>query len=276
MNRLYRAIGTSKQNVHQRMDRQLIRLEEEAQMELIIRQVRKNHPGMGMRQLYRKLQPSHMGRDRFYSWYGESGFILKPRKNWRRTTDSSGVIRFANKVAGKRLTGVNQVWVSDITYYELGDRFYYLTFIMDQYSRLIKGHSVSISLKTTETTIAALQRAIPHLRPEDLPIFHSDGGGQYYSQEFLELTKGKFINSMGESAYENPFAERLNRTIKNQYLKRYQPSNYRELQNMTKKAVEMYNSDKPHDGLGGLTPHLFEEKQMKNDVKPCLKVVNSI
>ena len=276
MNMLYRAIGTSKQNVHQRMDRQLMRLEEEAQMELIIQQVRKNHPGMGMRQLYRKLHPRSMGRDRFYSWYRASGFILKPRKNWRRTTDSSGVIRFANKVVGKTLTSVNQVWVSDITYYELGDQFCYLTFIMDQYSRIIKGHSVSKSLKTTETTIPALSRAITRLRPGDLPIFHSDGGGQYYSQEFLKLTRGKFINSMGESAYENPFAERLNRTIKNQYLKGYQPSSYRELISMTKKAVEMYNTDKPHDGLGGLTPHLFEEKQIKIDVKPYLKTVNSI
>ena len=280
MNSLYMAIGTTKQNVHQRLDRLLNRAEEARQMEVIIHQVRKDHPGMGMRQLYTKLQPDSMGRDRFYAWYRQNGFTIKKTKNWRRTTDSSGVIRFPNKVEGKALTGVNQVWVSDITYYDLGEKFFYLTFIMDQYSRMIKGYSVSKTLKTVDTTIPALEQALPHLRASDRPIIHSDGGGQYYCQAFLKLTKDRFINSMGVSAYENPYAERLNGTIKNQYLKGYRPTNYLELTQMTAKAVKMYNDAKPHDGLGGLTPKLFEQNELSNDikidVKPYPKTVNSI
>jgi transposase InsO family protein len=199
-----------------------------------------------------------MGRDRFYRWYASVGLKVKPTKNWRRTTDSSGVIRFKNLVAGRKLDGVNQVWVSDITYYDLNEKFYYLTFVMDQYSRKIKGFHASKDLRTEQTTIPALRMAMRHLQSDHKPIIHSDGGGQYYSKSFLSLTDGKFINSMGESAYENPHAERLNRTIKNSYLRHYQPSDFGQLRRHLAKAVQMYNEGKPHDALKGLTPKQFE------------------
>lgn len=181
-----------------------------------------------------------------------------PTKNWRRTTDSSGVIRFKNLVEGKKLDGTNQVWVSDITYYDLHDKFYYLTFVMDQYSRKIKGFHVSQDLSTEQTTIPALKMAMRYLQPGQKPIIHSDGGGQYYSKSFLSLTAGTFTNSMGVSAYENPHAERLNRTIKNSYLRHYHPNDFEQLKKYSAKAVHMYNDGKPHDALKGLTPKQFE------------------
>jgi len=86
-------------------------------------------------------------------------------------------------------------------------------------------------------------------------IFHSDGGGQYYSKEFLKVTKFYGIgNSMAKSVYENPFAERINGTIKNDYLKYYQPENFEELTNLSTKAVKLYNEEKPHKSLGGYSP----------------------
>lgn len=258
MMEIYRAIGTSKQNVHQRLNRNLSQLEEKAQLAGIIRQVREDHPSMGAKVLYQKIRPQTMGRDRFYNWYKDEGFTIKPRKNWRRTTDSSGVIRFDNLVDQFELTSVNQVWVSDITYYEIRNKFYYLTFVMDQYSRKIKGFRASESLLTEETTVPASKMAMRCLAPGQHPIIHSDGGGQYYSKAFLELTNNQLINSMGKSAYENPFAERLNRTIKNSYLAYYKPNNFVDLQKQLARAVSMYNDGKPHEGLKGLTPTEFE------------------
>jgi len=262
MNQIYRAIGTSKQNVHQRLNRDLAQLEEREQLRMIIRQIREDHPSMGAQGLYQKLCPQTMGRDRFYAWYREQGLQISPQKNWRRTTDSSGVIRFDNLIEGLELTGVNQVWVSDITYYDIGKKFYYLTFVMDQYSRKIKGFHASRGLRTEETTIPALRLAMKYLTPKQKPIIHSDGGGQYYSKSFLNLTHGRLDNSMGESAYQNPHAERLNRTIKNSYLKHYNPENFEALQKQLTRAVEMYNDGKPHKGLKGLTPQEFELKLM--------------
>jgi len=258
MNEIYRAIGTSKQNVHQRLNRDLLQLEEKEQLKGIIEQVREDHPSMGAKALYRKLCPRTMGRDRFYSWYREKGLMIMPKKNWRRTTDSSGVIRFDNLIDQIELTGINQVWVSDITYYDIGDRFYYLTFVMDQYSRKIKGFHASKTLCTEDTTIPAIRMAMKDLSADQMPIIHSDGGGQYYSKSFLALTYGRLINSMGKSAYENPHAERLNRTIKNNYLKFYQPGDFEQLNVLLRKAVQMYNDGKPHEGLNGRTPKQFE------------------
>jgi len=260
MNRIYRALGTSKQNVHQRLNRDLTRLEESEQLVSIIRQVREDHPTMGAQALYHKLRPATMGRDRFYDWYRAQRFTIMPEKNWHRTTDSSGVIRFKNLVDGLQVNKVNQVWVSDITYYEMGDQFFYLTFIMDQYSRKIKGFHASRSLRTEETTLPALRMAMRHLDRSQKPIIHSDGGGQYYSKSFLALTEGCFINSMGESAYENPHAERLNRTIKNNYLKHYDPDNFEALKKQLARAVKMYNEQKPHKSLRGMTPKQFENR----------------
>ena len=67
---------------------------------------------------------------------------------------------FENLIKGMELKGINQVWVSDITYYRIGERFYYLTFILDLYSRYIVGHAVSESLFTEQTTIPALNMAL--------------------------------------------------------------------------------------------------------------------
>lgn len=277
MKKLYQAVGTSKQNVHQRLNRQLVIQEESHQLKRIIDQIRDDHPRMGAKDLFKMLTLETMGRDRFYRWYREHGYTIHPKKNWRRTTDSSGVIRFPNLADSIELTGVNQLWVSDITYYDLKGKFFYLTFIMDQYSRKIKGYSVSKTLKSEHTTIPALQRAMRNLAEDQKPVFHSDGGGQYYSRSFLKLTESRFRNSMGKSAYENPFAERLNRTIKNNYLYPYNPTNYSSLQRYTLKAVKMYNEGKPHDGLSGLTPSYFESTiETKMNVKPLSKVVNVI
>ena len=265
MNQVYRAMQTSKQNVHQRMRHQLQHMEMEEQLVVIVHQIRQDHPGMGARALYQKVNPD-WGRDAFYAWYRNQGLTIKSKKNWRRTTDSSGVIRFDNLTVGLKLTGINQLWVSDITYYEIGETFYYLTYIMDQYSRKIKGYSTSRTLKTTDTTIPALRMALRFLPTGSRPIFHSDGGGQYYSHDFQKLTVGRFWNSMGKSAYENPHAERLNRTMKNSYLQYYNPKTFKQLVAMNAKAVRMYNQDKPHMALQNMTPNQFENLSILQSV----------
>jgi transposase InsO family protein len=261
MNKIYRVIGMSKQNFHQVMDRMLLQQMEKEQLLIIIRQVRKDHPKMSCRDLYRLVRPQFMGRDRFEAFCKEEGFMVELKRNFRRTTNSLGVTRFPNLIQGLELTGVNQVWVSDITYYEMNNRFYYLTFIMDLYSRKIIGYSESVSLLTDDTTIPALNMAIRARKGQDLAgmIFHSDGGGQYYCKDFLKITQHYgILNSMCESVYENPHAERLNRTMKNNYLYPYGPENRIELRQMLKKAVEMYDLHKPHGSLKGLSPVNFE------------------
>lgn len=259
MNELYRSIDTTRQNVHQRLNHELALAEEKAQLLVLMRQIREDHPGLGARNMYGMIEPLAMGRDRFITFYKQSGLKLKTVKNYRRTTDSTGVIRFPNLIIDFELTGINQVWVSDITYYELNGKFCYLTFIMDLFSRKIIGYSASKSMRTIDTTIVALKMALKQLQPSQIPILHSDGGGQYYCKEFLELTKGMVRNSMCKSVYENAHAERVNGTIKNDYLIHYAPDDFNQLKRMTEKAIKMYNRHRPHYALGGLTPEMFEQ-----------------
>jgi len=266
LNKFYRSIDTSKQAFHVKYNRYKQRQEELGYLHLIVNEVRKDHPGMSLRDLYHMIQPTNLGRDRFECYFSELGYGVSLRRSRRRTTDSTGVIRFPNLIAHKKLTGVNQVWVSDITYYRIGEKFYYLTFIMDLYSRRIVGHSISRTLLTNHTTIKALQGALTTrgLRQIEGLILHSDGGGQYYSHEFRELTrKAKIVNSMGKSVYENPHAERVNGIIKNNYVRHYAPETFNQLIPMTNKAVRMYNQEKPHKALNKLSPIQFESKLFK-------------
>ena len=261
LNRFFKAIGSSRQVFHVKLNRFMQREDEMGQLSLIVDQVRENHPGMALRDLYQIIQPATIGRDRFEYYFKQMGYSVGIKRSFRRTTDSNGVIRFPNLIVDKELTGVNQVWVSDITYYRIKERFYYLTFIMDLYSRKIVGHSCSRTLLTTHTTIVALKKALKNRDINEIPglIIHSDGGGQYYSNEFRKLTKeAEMVNSMGKTAYENPHAERVNGIIKNNYIRHYGPKSLIDLIKMTNKAVQLYNTEKPHRALNKLSPIQFE------------------
>lgn len=275
MNKFYNSIGTSRQAFHGKLNRYMRRQEELAQLTLIMDDFRKDHPGMSLRDAYKVIQPVQIGRDKFEQYFKDLGYGVGRKKSLRRTTDPSGVTRFPNLIKDKKLTGVNQVWVSDITYYQIGERFCYLTFIMDLYSRRIIGHSASRTLLTEQTTIPALRMALKNRKETKIQglIIHSDGGGQYYSKEFRKLTQSSgILNSMAENVYENPHAERVNGIIKNNYLVHYNPISFIQLENKLEKAVRMYNYQKPHKGLKGMTPIYFETSN--NQINIIIKNIN--
>jgi putative transposase len=225
--------------------------------------------------MYFKLKPQSMGRDAFERLCKEQDLMSKRSQNQRRTTDSTGVIRFENRIQGLTLTYQDQVWQSDITYYEVKGRFYYLTFIVDAFSRRILGHSVSKRLFTEDTTLPALRQAIKARGTKDLTgtIFHSDGGGQYYDTEFLKLTaKHKLLNSMCEFAWENGKAERINGVIKNNYLRHRRIADYEGLQKEVDRCVLLYNTSKPHIALQRRSPATFENEtiHLQQQTRPMM------
>lgn len=270
MNHIYQAVGISKQSFHKKLKRSNYQHEETGQLLYLVDQVREDHPNMSVREIYSKINPTSMGRDKFEKLCFDHGYRVVKKRDFRKTTDSTGVTRFTNKLKGMEVTGVNQVFVSDITYYELGNNFLYITLIMDLFNREIVGAHASEGMRTEQTTIPALHKAIKNRGSSSLDgcVIHSDGGGQYYSKDFCELTKQlKMVNSMTEeSVYENAHAERLNGIIKNDYLYPYSPKNLKELQTRLNKAVWMYNNEKPHSALNGKTPvEARKEKTIKNE-----------
>jgi putative transposase len=260
---LYKSIGISKQGVHSMLNTIIRSSEEIEYLKPIIQQVRRDHPTMGCVAMYYKINPLTIGRDKFLRICASLGLKIERGFKYIKTTDSSGVIRFPNLFENTKLTNIDQAYCSDITYYEINGCFYYLTFIMDCFSRRILGHSVSSRLLTEHTSLQALRMLLKtrrHNIPEGV-IFHSDGGGQYYAKEFLRITEKYGIrNSMCEFAYENGKAERLNGVIKNNYLAFRKIESLEKLVKEVDHAVYLYNYEKPHKGLNYFSPVDFEKK----------------
>lgn len=272
---LYKSLGISKQAAHKLLGRLARKKESESQVLRYLHDIRKDHPTMGIRDLYYMINPPDMGRDAFEELCRRKALMSEKKKNHRRTTDSSGVTRFENLLEKVKLERVNQAWQSDICYFEVKGRFYFLTFILDAWSRRILGYSASRGLSTLETTLPALKMAIKTRKDISLEglIFHSDGGGQYYAKEFLKLTRKTGVrNSMCEYAWENGKAERINGVIKNNYLVHRNIGSYNDLIKEVDRSVRLYNNEKPHIALKRMSPVNFERKTayLHGQAKPTM------
>lgn len=247
---IYGALGTSRQAVAQYCQRRDHYMEavDEAQATLLL--MRRDHAGLGLVKAYHQIKPPLLGRDRFVFEMTGLGHALPRKKNYTRTTRSDGY-RFPNLIKGLVISGVNQVWQSDTTYFRIGERWFYLTFIIDIYSRLMVGYHASTSLKA-EANIAALKMALKQRAGQDLSqlIFHSDGGTQYRFKPFVELLRNQGISSsMCEAATDNAYAEKLNDVIKNEYLSYGNASDLRSLRRILTKSVNNYNRTRYHGQL---------------------------
>lgn len=208
--------------------------------------IREEHPGCGVEKMYYTLQPSYIGRDKFCEIFMGLGYGVKRIRNYHKTTIPSH-LNYPNLIEGMIVNRPFQVIQSDITYFELGLCFYYLVFIIDVYTREILSHQVSHHMKA-EANLKALKQALKKMdyRPGEL-IHHSDRGAQYGSNIYRKaLTDNGIQISMGLIAQDNAFAERVNGTIKNEYLKHWNISSKNQLIIKTKAAVKHYNEKRKH------------------------------
>ncbi len=257
MNALYKVAGISKQAVYQYAQRQAVLDEQVTLLLSEAEQLREEHPGCGVEKMYYTLQPDFIGRDRFIELFMDLGFRIKRKKNYRRTTIGSKLY-FPNLIQGMLLHSPNQVWQSDITYIKVNGVFYYVVFIIDVYTKKIVGYHVSDSLRA-EANMKALKMALKnHKAPQ---IHHSDKGSQYIYKKYVTLLKSHDTQiSMGETALDNAYAERINLTIKSEYLEYWKPQNFNQLKQMVSKAVTHYNTKRPHNNLERKTPVQFENE----------------
>lgn len=257
MNELYKVIGISKQAVNQYAKRQEVFDEKVLELVLEAEALRKDHPGCGVEKMYYTLKPDFMGRDRFVDLMMDLGFRLKKKKNYKRTTYASSIY-YPNLIKGMYIDAPAMVWQSDITYIYVDGNFYYAVFIIDVYTKKIVGYQVSNHMRAT-ANIKALQMALKeHTAPL---VHHSDRGSQYTYKEYINLlTDNQSRISMALTAQDNAYAERINRTIKEEYLDHWKPANYQQLQRMIRKAVKYYNTQRPHDHLGKISPVTFEQQ----------------
>jgi len=261
MNDVFALCGISRQAHHQGIQRYV---EEKQKEELYIRmmvQVREIHPGMGIRTMYEMLKPEGIGRDAFVALGLQEGFRLKSVEKKTRTTYSIKSNRYGNLLGGQEFTGINQVWSSDITFLYCLDRTFYIMLIMDIYSRRIIGYSVADNMKA-ENNVYALEMALQLRGIEKYGnklIHHSDKGTQYASDAYTELLGQYEIRiSMCDEVYENTHIERVNDTIKNQYLNRMEVNSRRQLDIKLYETIKAYNETRPHQSLDHMSPVQYE------------------
>jgi transposase InsO family protein len=245
---------------------------EEALVNMVINSItaiREMHGVMGLKKMYHLLKPDAIGRDKFIEIGMEFGFGIKRILNYHRTTYSNKSAWFTNIASIAPIYDINMVWVSDITYFRVGDKFYYLTFIEDVYSRRILAYIAYPSLEA-EANCLALRMALKERAGMSLKglIHHSDRGTQYTSSKYLGILMENQISvSMCDTVYENTHIERVNGIIKNEYLQQKKINSLTTLQKELKQAVKLYNEERPHWSLQCKTPIEFEKDLVEKPIK---------
>jgi hypothetical protein len=122
-------------------------------------EIRDMHPGMGLRTMYEQFSPEGIGRDAFIALGLEEGLRLRSIMNPTKTTRSVKSARYTNLLGAKWFTAVNQVWSSDLFYFSIAGKHYYVVLIMDVYSRRIIGYAAADNMQA-QNNIAALRMAL--------------------------------------------------------------------------------------------------------------------
>ena len=272
MNALYREVGISKQAVAQYERRQLVFHSQLTQLMAEADELREEHPGCGVKKMYETLNPDFIGRDRFIEVMMELGYRVRRKKNYRKTTSSTAKY-YPNLIKGMEVNGPCQLWQSDTTYIQVGDRFYYATFIIDVYTKKIVGYKVADNLRAT-ANVAALKMALKH-HPAP-KIHHSDRGHQYIYSEYTKMLTSRGTKlSMAKIAQGNAYAERINKTIKEEYLDYWKPKNFSQLKSMMNKAVMHYNTSRHHNHLGRISPINFERSLSGINSRKIITIFNN-
>jgi transposase InsO family protein len=230
---------------------------------------RKRQPRVGCRKLLVHLQNEFVkndlkvGRDRLFNILRANNRLVKPKRASCRTTNSYHHFhKYNNLIKDFCPTGINQVWVSDITYIRTINGFCYLALITDLYSRKIVGYDISDSLELLGA-LRALKMALRNADNLKRLIHHSDRGVQYCSHQYTGVLLKKDIRiSMTEEnhCYENATAERINGILKDEFFLDQTLFSKKHAQTATKRAIKIYNNERLHLSLGYKTPNSVYKK----------------
>ena len=223
--------------------------------------------------------PSY-GRPRITAELRRRGWVINPKKVYRilrednllclrrrkfvLTTDSGHSLAvYPNLARETALSGLDQLWVADITYIRLAWEFVYLAVILDAYSRRVVGWALQDTLEG-KLTMAALRMALNRRRPAAGLVHYSDRGVQYAAGDYVQLLQQhKIAISMSRKAnpYDNAKAESFIKTLKYEEVYRSEYRNLAEACSSIARFLEqVYNKKRLHSALGYCPPAEFERK----------------
>jgi putative transposase len=220
---------------------------------------RSQQPRVGGRKLQLMLleRGFAIARDELFDLLRKRELLVRPRKNYKKTTNSYHRFRkYSNLIKDRQVNAPNQVFVSDITYLDTLDGFCYLALITDLYSRKIVGWDLSQSLGM-ESCLRALKSGLSKVPNPEKLTHHSDRGFQYCSYAYTGVLIKKNVQiSMTEEnhVYENAVAERLNGILKSEFLLGEKLKSFEHALKLTNHAIETYNEKRLHTSLNYQTP----------------------
>jgi len=229
-----------------------------------VQELRSHMPRLGTRKLHYLLAPElkvhniNLGRDKLFDILADYGLLVRRRKRRKAITTNSNhpFKKYPNLIKGMQLTRSGQLWVSDITYISLKDRYCYLSLVTDAYSRRIMGYCLWPSLKK-EGPLNALAMALGGRNTNEDLIHHSDRGLQYCCGDYIgRLNQAHIAISMTEKGdpYENALAERVNGILKAEFNLGRKFDNFQQASATVTHAVHAYNTMRPHTSINNLTP----------------------
>lgn len=202
-----------------------------------------------------------VGRRRVERLMRENGIQACSEGMYRRMTGlSRQFVLVKNEIQELEVTGVNQLWVGDVTYLKIGDEWRYLATVMDRYSRRLLGWALGKE-RNTVLTRRALQNAIRLRQPDNLPMFHSDRGTEYISTNYREaLKKAGIAQSVTRPRRmnDNAHMESWNKTMKSDMYHRKHFDSDKELRDSIRSYIDFYNQVRLHSSLGYKSPMEFE------------------
>lgn len=261
-------MGVSRQGVYQAEKRRQARFEKMSQVTELVLEVRMKLPRLGTRKLHHVLkdefaaQGLKVGRDTLFSYLGANHMLIRPKKNYTKTTYSKHWLKkHPNLLLDMKPSRPEEVFVSDITYIKSRERTHYLSLVTDAFSRRIMGYHLSDDL-SAENVVKALKMAVKNRIGSEPLIHHSDRGLQYASATYQsELRRHNITPSMtdGYDCYQNALAERINGILKNEFLSE-KCNTGSELELLIRQSIDTYNRKRPHLSLKMKTPDEIHKK----------------
>ncbi|MEZ7514790.1 IS3 family transposase [Flavobacterium frigidarium] len=240
----------------------------------MINQVRKTMPRLGGKKSYHllmdDLKSMRIGRDKLFDILRANHLLIQPKRSYHVTTNSHHRFKkHQNLILGLEINRPNQVWVSDITYIGKREKPCYLSLVTDAYSKKIMGYYVANNMNT-QSSVKALNMAIKQRKNNKIPlIHHSDRGLQYCANAYQNtLNKNGIWPSMTQNSdpYENAVAERINGILKQEFMIDKYNLNLKNMKQIVKESVTIYNELRPHYSNYMLTPnkmHLQSQIKMR-------------
>jgi putative transposase len=199
---------------------------------------------------------------RVYRLLREDNLLCVRKRKFVVTTDSRHGRRIYPNLAGELvLSGIDQLWVADITYIRLRNEFVFLAVILDAYSRRVIGWALDRTLEG-ELTLAALRMALTRRRPPPGLVHHSDRGSQYASNDYTDLLKQQGVAismSRKGNPWDNAACESFMKTLKYEEVFRQDYRDLAEARGSIQRFLEeVYNEKRLHSALGYRPPAEFE------------------